>query len=198
MRKVWLVTISALLSAIPAPARAADCGSLATLALPKVNILSATEVSADANVSPIPYGDFQPGETPSFCRIKGEAEPHVGFEVWLPKNWNGRILSLGSGGFGGSIPEAQMRPFLSKGYAVTANDTGHTDPTMAWMHDPVALYAWGHSATHAAIVPVKEIVRTFYGKPAAYALSRHALQPSDAEFSMGFESINRTRSDKFR
>ncbi len=168
MRKVWLVAAVALLSALPAPARAADCGALAAVALPKAKILSATEMPADAKPSPSPYGDSQ-GGTQSFCRIKGEAEPRVGFEVWLPENWNGRILALGSGGFGGSIPEAQMRPFLSKGYAVTANDTGHTDPTMAWMHDPVALYAWGHSATHAAIVPVKEVVRAYYGKPADYA-----------------------------
>jgi feruloyl esterase len=102
--------------------------------------------------------------------VEGVVDPHIGFELWMPQpGWNGRLLSLGSGGFGGTINEGQLAAAMIKGYAVTANDTGHTGRGYAWMHDPVALRAWGHSATHAVTGPVKAIVRAFYTKNPAYS-----------------------------
>ncbi|HET7100409.1 MAG TPA: tannase/feruloyl esterase family alpha/beta hydrolase, partial [Terriglobia bacterium] len=49
------------------------------------------------------------------------------------------------------------------------NDTGHTGQGYAWMHDPAARRAWGHSATHEVIMPMKQIVRAYYKKRPAYS-----------------------------
>ncbi len=107
---------------------------------------------------------------PAFCRVKGEVSPHIGFELWMPaEGWNKRFLSVGSGGFGGFIDYATLAERLKQGYAVTANDTGHTGQGYKWMHDPAALRAWGHSATHDTAEPAKQIIDAFYRKQSAYS-----------------------------
>ncbi|WP_329742140.1 tannase/feruloyl esterase family alpha/beta hydrolase [Dyella sp. A6] len=107
---------------------------------------------------------------PAFCRVQGEASPKINFELWLPaRHWNGRLLSIGSGGFGGFIDLNSLGKYLRKGYAVTVNDTGHSGNGTAWMHDSKALLAWGHDATHQVIGPAKALVRDYYGKPQTYA-----------------------------
>lgn len=107
---------------------------------------------------------------PAFCRVVGVVAPHVGFELWMPQQgWNGRLLSLGSGGFGGTINDGQLAAMMMKGYAVTANDTGHTGQSYDWMHDPGERRAWGHSATHDVTGPAKAIVRAFYAQAPAYS-----------------------------
>ena len=114
-----------------------------------------------------------PGQSvtvPAFCHVKGEVSPHIGFELWMPtQNWNGRLVALGSGGFGGYINEAELASMVAKGYAATANDTGHTGQGYEWMHDPTALLSWGHSATHDVVVPVKEILGSYYDKAPEYS-----------------------------
>ena len=105
---------------------------------------------------------------PPFCRVAGSAAPSIGFELWLPgDHWNGRLLAVGSGGFGGYIDFQSLAKRLAEGYAVTANDTGHRGTSLEWMHDPKALLAWGHDATHRVAIPAKRIVQAFYrSKPA--------------------------------
>lgn len=63
----------------------------------------------------------------------------------------------------------QLATYLLKGYAVTANDTGHVGDGAEWMHDSEALLAWGHNATRRVIEPVKSVVREYYGKPQAHS-----------------------------
>lgn len=42
--------------------------------------------------------------TPAFCRVQGYVAPQVGFEIRLPiANWNGKLVAVGSGGYGGVI-----------------------------------------------------------------------------------------------
>jgi feruloyl esterase len=94
----------------------------------------------------------------------------IGFELWMPaQHWNGRLLSLGNGGFGGTIGLLPLAEYLRKGYAVTANDTGHVGSGTAWMQNPTALRAWGRSATHRVLGPVEELVNAYYGRPQSYA-----------------------------
>ena len=168
---VWCALL--LVSNIPLMAHAAsrDCASLAGANFQDTHILSAE--LRPAGVFTIPALGPLPARTtllPAFCRIKGTIEPNIGFELWLPSgHWNVRLLSLGSGGFGGFIDGASLATYLKEGYAVTANDTGHRGTGTAWMHDPQALLAWGHDATHNVIGPSKAIVAAFYGKPAAYS-----------------------------
>ena len=146
------------------PAVASDCAQLTRLHLPGVTV-----TRADA----LPAGPFRipalgpmPAHTaslPAFCRVSGSVAPHIGFELWLPADhWNGRLLALGSGGFGGYIDYFSLAQRLRQGYAVTANDTGHQGTGLQWMHDPQALLAWGHDGTHRVAGPAKRLVRAYY------------------------------------
>ncbi len=168
MRLILLLAAGSLL--LSQAAIADDCVALATKTFHEAKLATAEANGAGPFALPAtpPFKEHD-ADLPAYCRIRGEAEPHIGFELWLPAKWNGRLVAVGSGGFGGVIGYRDMAPYLVQGYAVTANDTGHTDQSYAWMHDPQSLYAWGHSATHAVIDPVKKIVRAYYGKPAAYS-----------------------------
>jgi feruloyl esterase len=51
------------------------------------------------------------------CRVVAtvstEPTEQVGIEVWLPLDgWNGRLLGVGSGGFGGSIVYSELAPAI--------------------------------------------------------------------------------------
>lgn len=62
-------------------------------------------------------------------------DPAIHMALLLPKQWNGKVVMLGGGGYNGTIPNlhsysaapADQGPFplLEKGYAVFASDSGH-------------------------------------------------------------------------
>lgn len=152
------------------PALAADCGALRGFAVAGARVFSAEVVAAGPMTTPVPLAAPVTVDLPAFCRVKGVAGGSVGFEVWLPlRGWNGRLLSEGSGGFGGDQPLSGLAQGLRRGYAVTGNDTGHQGSDPSWMTDPARVRLWGHSATHLATGPAKALVAAFYGEPARRA-----------------------------
>jgi feruloyl esterase len=156
LRAVLVLAVLALVSAA-GRAHAADCSSLRELALVDARVASAA---------------MAPGADglPAHCRVIGVAARSIGFEVWLPaQGWNGRLLSVGNGGFGGQVQTAALAEGLRQGYAVTGDDTGHQGDDRAWMTDPVRVRYWGHSAVHLATGPAKAIVRAYFGAPARFA-----------------------------
>jgi feruloyl esterase len=157
--RIGLALLAMALAAITASgrARAGDCGGLLGLKLGGASITAAEIVPAGP-------------AAPAHCRVRGIAAGSVGYEVWLPAaGWNGRLLSVGNGGFGGSIPLPALTEGLAEGYAVTGNDTGHQGEDRAWMADRARVRLWGHSATHLVTEPAKAIVRAYYGAPASHA-----------------------------
>ncbi|HWE98614.1 MAG TPA: DUF6351 family protein [Caulobacteraceae bacterium] len=155
------VTLAASLG-LAGRAAAKDCASLAGASFAGAQVVSAVEAAGAV--------DKASGELPAFCRIAGVTAGTERFEVWAPKSgWNGRLLSVGSGGFGGSIQTAAMADGLRRGFAVTSNDTGHQGEARAWMRNREQVRLWGHSATHLATGPAKAIVAAYYGAPARYA-----------------------------
>src|SRR5882724_13102399 len=96
-RLAWIalaaVSLAAATAAMSQSQAGKSCTGLAVLRLPLVTITSAAMVPA----------------TTAYCRVRGFAVPtpdsHIGFEVWIPDNWNGRYLQVGNGGFAGVIPE---------------------------------------------------------------------------------------------
>jgi hypothetical protein len=160
-----LVASSSMLSA-------ADCASLKSLALADTNITVAETVTsggleiADAGVSL--------RDLPAICRVAGELRPtgdsRIRFEVWLPaEGWNGRLLGAGNGGFAGSIFYPQLAGYLKRGFAVAATDAGHqaegTDASWAFGH-PEKVKDFGWRAIHLTAERAKQILNTYYGKPA--------------------------------
>src|SRR5947209_8463204 len=90
-----------------APAFAASCDSLASLALPEAMITRAQVVAAGAFAPPTgrpdPYRNL-----PEFCRVMATLTPSkdsdIKVEVWLPTNgWNRKLEVVGNGGWAGTI-----------------------------------------------------------------------------------------------
>lgn len=167
-----MVLVSGILTMVlPGHALASACTQLGTERFTNTTSLSTRDIAAGAYRASRPIPITPKGITlPAFCQVQGMVKAHIGFELWLPEQrWNGRLLALGSGGFGGFINADELATMLAKGYAVTANDTGHTGNGQVWMSVRETRRAWGHSATHDVIVPVKAMVREFYQRPPAHS-----------------------------
>jgi pimeloyl-ACP methyl ester carboxylesterase len=108
------------------------------------------------------------GPTPSYCRVQGYVMPQVRFEIHLPmSNWNGKLLEVGDGGWGGDMFLFFCTGPLRKGYACIASDMGHTGASQLalWARNNIqAQVDFGYRATHVTALIGKEIVRTYYGK----------------------------------
>ena len=169
LARLFAISLTAVLSCSQAGAE--NCARLTALHLRGVAITSVHALPAGPfpipALGPVPS---HPARLPAFCRVSGSVAPSIGFELWLPAaHWNGRLLAVGSGGFGGYIDYFSLAQRLRQGYAVTANDTGHQGTGLEWMHDPQALLAWGHDATHRVAGPAKRIVRAYYGSRPAHS-----------------------------
>jgi feruloyl esterase len=114
-------------------------------------------------------------ELQAFCHVVGIIRPtmdsEIGFEVWLPADWNGRYLQIGNGGFGGSYFWSGLKQGLQNGFAVAGTDDGHTDTRDAsWaLRHPEKVIDYGYRAVHLTSMTAKLIVATYYGNASAHA-----------------------------
>ncbi len=152
-----------------AAAMAADCGGLKGLKLEATTITLAEMVTSGTVELP---GAGPVQGLPALCRVTGVLRPSgdskIHFEVWLPeKEWNGRLLGTGNGGFAGSISYQQFGGYVKRGFAVAGSDAGHqaegTDASWAFGH-PEKVKDFGWRAVHVMTERAKEIVAAYYGK----------------------------------
>jgi len=162
---------------------ASSCGDLAKLSLLNTTITAADDIGAGAFVppagalsSPAPPGaSMLYGRLPPFCRIAGTIAPvpdsAIGFEVWLPKNWNGKFVGIGNGGTAGFIFYPSMAEPLSRGYAVGATDTGHSSGMADWsfVAHREQLIDNSYRAVHEMTAKSKAVVEAHYGSGASRA-----------------------------
>ncbi len=179
-----LVIGGALLTSQPLVAHGSECGQLAGLKLPHIEITLAEDVAAGGFKAPSGASTV-PGappdayaHLPSFCRVAGIARPtsdsDIRFEVWMPaSNWNGKFVGVGNGVWAGSISYFAMIQPLSLGYATAATDDGHQgnplDASFAAGH-PEKLKDFGYRAPHEMTVAAKELISRFYGKSTSRSL----------------------------
>lgn len=166
-------------------APAVACEQLAQRALPAARITAATLVAAGAfQPPPSPFGP-PPGvaasgfsKLPAFCRVQAtltpSADSDIKVEVWMPAaGWNGKLVGIGNGVWAGSISYVQMGEPLTRGYAVTATDTGHTGNGLSGefaVGHPEKLTDFGHRAVHEMTVAAKALIRGYYGDGPRYSL----------------------------
>jgi Tannase and feruloyl esterase len=96
----------------------------------------------------------------------------IGFEMRLPKDWNGRFFYQGNGGLDGVVQVAQglaMRAHstgaLSQGFAVISSDAGHNGPqTPFFGAEPQARLDYGYQAVGKLTPMAKALIAAAYGK----------------------------------
>jgi len=168
-RLVLAITFAgAALSVVPASGQQA-CETLTKLAFPGVTISLATSVPAGKFTPP---EQNNPVDVPAFCRVAGKVWPEVQFEIWMPVEWNRKLLAVGNGGLAGSINFRQMVEPLQRGYATASTDTGHegrgNDASWASGHMQRVI-DFAHRAVHVTAQADKGIIEAFYGARPAHA-----------------------------
>jgi feruloyl esterase len=157
-------------------AQASDCASLITSKYADVEMTRAEPVARGAfspkDESGAPAAIFR--ELPAFCRVVGVIRPtsdsQIGFELWLPDQWNGRYLQAGNGGFAGLINYGGLVPGLRDGFAVASTDDGHAGPGAAWaLGHPEKVIDYGYRAVHLTSIVAKQITATYYERELSYA-----------------------------
>ncbi|MCX8021346.1 MAG: tannase/feruloyl esterase family alpha/beta hydrolase [Syntrophorhabdaceae bacterium] len=117
------------------------------------------------------------------CAIAGKIWPEIGFSIRIPTTWNGKFVMLGCGGACGSIvmQEGQMGAYLNQGYAVAADDSGHSSPsTMDWSfaYNPPSntnpnaeqkLKDHGYRSIHETTVLAKSLINAIKGSNPTYS-----------------------------
>lgn len=147
------------------------CESGRALSSPNATITSVQLVPAGLYRSQGAGGRQETGPMlPEHCRVaavlKPSSDSHIEMEIWLPtKNWNGKFLAVGNGGWAGSISLSAVAEGLSEGYATASNDTGHKgDNAEFTMGHPEKVIDFAYRSMHAMAVQSKAIIQAFYNK----------------------------------
>ncbi len=177
-----------LLAATAASAQSANqCADLMRFQMPGATI----EITRAAVVAagPARGGRGGPGPMlPAHCRVDGIADKRTGadgrtygirFAVALPEPWNGDFLQQGGGGLNGTVGEpignqaVGDKPALARGFAVASSDTGHQSSgggfDGSFMQDQQAALDFEFVAIGRLTVIAKQIIATYYGKPAVHS-----------------------------
>ena len=163
---------------IAAPAFAASCEGLASLALPQTTITMAQIVPAGEFSPPIAASAKGKGKggavnpyknVPEFCRVAAALKPSsdsdIKVEVWLPTaGWNRKLQAVGNGGWAGVISYSAMAEAVRAGYASVSTDTGHVGGSGSFaLGHQEKLIDFGWRSEHEMTVKAKALVQAFYG-----------------------------------
>ncbi len=169
--------VAAPVAATPATF-AGDCATLAKLPVANGSITSATTVAAGTVVSA--------NTLPEHCLLAGQIAPRtgtdgkpyaIGFELRLPKAWNGRLLFQGGGGNDGAVRAALgalagnagsltglQTGGLAQGFAVVSTDAGHQGLDASFGLDPQARIDHAYNAYDKVTLAAKDLINSSYGK----------------------------------
>lgn len=178
----------------PTLAAGFDCGGIATLALPRtMKVTEANRIEADT-VRPVANADF----LPAHCQVQGQINARtgkayardpadgsvsvvdapyaIGFELRLPKDWNGRFLFQGGGGLDGVLNDAvglhnpqlgAAANALSRGFAVVSTDGGHRGTSAfdgSFGADPQARIDYAYNAVDQVTATARRLLEGYYGR----------------------------------
>ena len=163
------------------------CGDMAKFQMPGSRIEITRAEMVPAGQAPSVRG--LPGPAlPTYCRVNGIIDQRTGpdgktygirFAIALPENWSGQYLQQGGGGLNGTVAEpigaqaAGERPALARGFAIATSDTGHQSAgggfDGSFMQDQQAVLDFEFVAIGRLAVMAKQIIQTYYGRPATHA-----------------------------
>ena len=169
-----VILLAALMLIWSAGVRAGSCESLAALTTATVQVIRAEAIAAGNSFTPA--ADSQPlTQLPAFCRVvlklKPTTDSDIGSEVWLPADWNSKLLVLGNGGWGGAINYYdQMAAALRRGYAVAATDDGHHDRGAGFiLGHPEKFIDFAYRAEHETTLTAKALIKALYARALSLA-----------------------------
>jgi hypothetical protein len=155
-------------------------GSCEALAA-RLATLSNTRIDSAVTVA---AGALTVGGTPvaEHCQVTGRMAERVGpidgvayaigFEMRLPKAWNGRFFHQGNGGIDGNVLPATggvnggagLTNALQQGFAVLSSNAGHSGGNPAFGVDPQARLDYGYQAVATLTPMAKALIAQAYGK----------------------------------
>ena len=105
------------------------------------------------------------------CRVLGQIQPEIQFEVALPASWHRRLLMIGNGGYAGEPLEAPGRiavrdAAVEHGWMFTHTNTGHDaqrEPLGSFAVDSQKLLDYAFRAVHVTALTAKKIAQAYYG-----------------------------------
>ena len=116
---------------------------------------------------------------PAHCEVRGVIWPEAKFVIKLPAAWNERFQMVGNGGTAGVLSLGAVDGALRNGFAAASTDTGHDAAK-----EPLATFAYvtpenpngrrklldfAYLAVHETAVLSKQVIQSYYGKPAKYS-----------------------------
>ena len=156
----------------PSEALRGECADLEDFTFEDTEITSAADVAAGALThrgEPIDAHCLVTGTmNERVSEVDGQTYA-IGFEMRLPRDWNGRYLYQGNGGLDGAVATAAGRAGgsdsgLQLGMAVISSDAGHDgsqNPTFGL--DPQARLDYGYQAVGTLTPMAKALIEEAYG-----------------------------------
>jgi feruloyl esterase len=146
-------------------ALAASCVALAGAYPAGVTVTNATMVTPAPEWKLETASFYKPlPVTVPLCRVEGTIEGNIGFELWLPSDWNGRLLGAGVGGDAGVFNYNDMSRRVAEGFATVTTDSGHKMTQARWMSDAKARVDYEHRAVHLTAQAAKSLAARYYGR----------------------------------
>ena len=155
-------------------AAASPCRDLSQLTLAGGTVTLAEAIDAGAFSPPVQLNADALRALPSFCRVAATLEPtsdsKITIEVWLPAAWNGKLQAVGNGAFSGAIGYSALMSAISRGYAASSTDTGHTGGSASFaLGHPEQVIDFGWRAVHEMTITAKQIVAAYYDAAPKYS-----------------------------
>lgn len=110
--------------------------------------------------------------TPEQCVVEGRVHDSLNVRISLPTHWNGRLLTIGGGGWNGSIPVAAYSASGNReGYVIVSGDGGRQGDGLdasAFLNNPQAQQDFGYLSIHTNHQIALDLVVRHYGRAPVY------------------------------
>jgi tannase/feruloyl esterase len=135
----------------------AACATLVAMTGYEFSVITAAPVAAT-------------NDAPEYCRVTGQIQPEIRFEVSLPAAWNGRLYVFGNGGYAGEALDApgrvaSARRALARGFAVAQMNTGHdaaVEPLGTFAANSQKFLDYAYRGMHVTVLTAKKILQSYY------------------------------------
>jgi hypothetical protein len=109
---------------------------------------------------------------PEQCVVSGTLHGTLNFQIKLPSYWNGKMLTLGGGGWNGSIAAAAYSASgNTSGYVTVASDGGRQGSGLdatSFLNNPQGQQDFGYLSIHSTHEVALEVVQRRYGRLPVY------------------------------